>query len=172
MLLRLIIQREMLLDMGGDGIGVDGRHQRDGILLIRIADRRQRLDHQPTWIVGIFHSHLCILCSLRLLALLVQKELAQVETLLALLMQGDRQGIHNELTVAQHRQIVLFAVAVARSGSHHLINIYTFFQTLDIEGDGSRALGIDAIALGLLPNHLLSFGIQNLHAGITAHLIV
>ena len=44
-LLWLFFQRKMLLDMGGDGIGVDGRHQRDGILLIRIADRRQRLDH-------------------------------------------------------------------------------------------------------------------------------
>ena len=162
----------MLLDMGGDGIGVDGRHQRDGILLIRIADRRQRLDHQPTRIVGIFHGHLCILCFLRLFALLVQEEPAQVETLLARLVQGDRQGIHHGFSVAQDRQIVLFTIAVAITGSHHLINIYAFFQTLNIEGDGSRTLGIDAIALSLLPNHLLGFSIQNLHTGVAAHLLV
>ena len=134
-LLWLFFQREMLLDMGGDGIGVDGRHQRDGILLIRIADRRQRLDHQPTWIVGIFHGHLCILCSLRLLALLVQEKFAQVEVLLTLLMQGDRQGVHHEFTVAQNRQVMLFTIAVAITGSHHLIYIYTFFQSRYIKGD-------------------------------------
>ena len=87
-------------------------------------------------------------------------------------MQGDRQGIHHEFTIAQDRQIVLLAIAVAIAGSHHLINIYTLFQTLNIEGDGSRTLGIDAIALGLLPNHLLGFGIQNLHAGIAIHLLI
>ena len=87
-------------------------------------------------------------------------------------MQGDRQGIHHEFTIAQDRQIVLLAIAVTISGSHHLINIYTFFQTLNIKGYRSRTLGIDAIALGLLPNHLLGFGIQNLHTGIAVHLLV
>ena len=86
--------------MGGDGIGVDGRHQRDGILLIRIADSRQRLHHQPTRIVGILDGYLCLFSALRLLALLVQEEFTQVEALLALLMQGDRQGVHHEFTVA------------------------------------------------------------------------
>ena len=79
-------------------------------------------------------------------------------------MQGDRQGIHHEFTIAQDRQIVLLAIAVTISGSHHLINIYTFFQTLNIKGYRSRTLGIDAIALG--------FGIQNLHTGIAVHLLV
>ena len=87
-------------------------------------------------------------------------------------MQGDRQGVHHEFTVAQNRQVMLFTIAVAITGSHHLINIYAFFQTLNIKGYRSRTLGIDAIALGLLPNHLLGFGIQNLHTGIAVHLLV
>ena len=61
----------------------------------------QRLHHQPTRIVGVLDGYLCIFSALRLLALLVQEEFAQVEVLLALLMQGDRQGVHHEFTVAQ-----------------------------------------------------------------------
>ena len=171
-LLRMIIQRESLLDMGGDGIGIDGRHQRDGVLLIRITDSWQRLHHQPTRIVGILDGYLCLFSALRLLALLVQEEFAQVEALLTLLMQGDRQGVHHEFTVAQNRQIVLFTIAVAITGSHHLINIYAFFQSLDIKGDGSRALGIDTVVLRLLPNHLVGLRVENLHTGVAAHLLV
>ena len=168
----MIIQREILLDMGGDGIGIDGRHQRDGVLLIRITDSWQRLHHQPTRIVGVLDGYLGIFSALRLLALLVQEEFAQVEVLLTLLMQGDRQGVHHEFTVAQNRQIVLFTIAVAITGSHHLINIYAFFQSLDIKGDGSRALGIDAVILRLLPNHLVGLRVENLHTGVAAHLLV
>ena len=162
----------MLLHMVCDSIGIDGRHQRDGVLLIRIADGRQRLHHQPTRIVGVLDGYLGIFSALRLLALLVQEEFAQIEVLLTLLMQGDRQGVHHEFTVAQNRQIVLFTIAVAITGSHHLINIYAFFQSLDIEGDGSRALGIDAVVLRLLPNHLVGLRIENLHTGVAAHLLV
>ena len=158
--------------MGGDGIGIDGRHQRDGVLLIRITDGWQRLHHQPTRIVGVLDGYLCLFSALRLLALLVQEEFAQVEVLLALLMQGDRQGVHHEFKVAQNRQIVLFTIAVAITGSHHLINIYAFFQSLDIKGDGSRALGIDAVVLRLLPNHLVGLRVENLHTGVAAHLLV
>ena len=158
--------------MGGDGIGIDGRHQRDGVLLIRITDGWQRLHHQPTWVIGVLDGYLCLFSALRLLALLVQEEFAQVEVLLALLMQGDRQGVHHEFTVAQNRQIVLFTIAVAITGSHHLINIYAFFQSLDIKGDGSRALSIDAVVLRLLPNHLVGLRVENLHTGVAAHLLV
>ena len=129
------IHGQGLLDMAAEGVGIDGSHQGECILLGRIADGRQRLDHQPTRIVGIFHGHLCILCPLRLLTLLVQEKFAQVETLLARLVQGDRQGVHHEFTVAQNRQIVLFTIAVAITGSHHLIYIYTFFQSRYIKGD-------------------------------------
>ena len=87
-------------------------------------------------------------------------------------MQGDRQGVHHEFTVAQNRQIVLFTIAVAITGSHHLINIYAFFQSLDIKGDGSRALGINAVVLCLLPNHLVGLRVKNLHTGVAAHLLV
>ena len=155
-----------------DSIGIDGRHQRDGVLLIRITDGWQRLHHQPTWVIGVLDGYLCLFSALRLLALLVQKEFAQVEALLTLLMQGDRQGVHHEFTVAQNRQIVLFTIAVAITGSHHLINIYAFFQSLDIKGDGSRALGIDAVILRLLPNHLVGLRVENLHTGVAAHLLV
>ena len=158
--------------MGGDGIGVDGSHQRDGVFLIRIADGWQRLHHQPTWVIGVLDGYLCLFSTLRLLALLVQEEFAQVEVLLALLMQGDRQGIHHEFAVAQNRQIVLLTIAVTVSGSHHLINIYAFFQSLDIEGDGSRAFGIDAVVLCLLPNHLVGLRVKNLHTGVAAHFLV
>ena len=87
-------------------------------------------------------------------------------------MQGNRQRFHYEFTITQDRQIVLFAIAVSVSGSHHLINIYTLFQTLNIERNGSRSLSIDAVVLCFLPNHLLGFSIQNLHADIAAHLLV
>ena len=87
-------------------------------------------------------------------------------------MQGDRQSVHHQFTVAQNRQIVLFTIAVPVSGSHHLINIYTLFQSLDIKGDGSRALGINAVVLCLLPNHLVGLRVDNLHTGVAAHLLV
>ena len=161
-----------LLDMAAHGVGIDGSHQGECILLGRITDSWQRLHHQPTRIVGVLDGYLCLFSTLRLLALLVQEEFAQVEVLLTLLMQGDRQGVHHEFTVAQNRQIVLFTIAVAITGSHHLINIYAFFQSLDIKGDGSRALGINAVVLCLLPNHLVGLRVKNLHTGVTAHLLV
>ena len=161
-----------LLDIAAEGVCIDGRHQRDGVLLIRITDGWQRLHHQPTRIVGVLDGYLGIFSALRLLALLVQEEFAQVEALLTLLMQGDRQGVHHEFTVAQNRQIVLLAIAVTITGSHHLINIYTLFQSLYIKGDGSRALGIDAVVLRFLPNHLVGLRVKNLHTGVAAHLLV
>ena len=67
---------------------------------------------------------------------------------------------------------MLFTIAVAITGSHHLINIYAFFQSLDIKGDGSRALGINAVVLRLLPNHLVGLRVKNLHTGVAAHLLI
>ena len=86
--------------MAGDAVAVDSRHQRDGIVVFRLTERWQRLNHKPAWIVGVLDSHLgaCSLCCL--LAFLVDEERSEVEVLLALLRQCDGQGACYEFAVA------------------------------------------------------------------------
>ena len=86
--------------MAGDAVAVDGRHQRDGIVVFRLAERWQRLNHQPAWIVAVLDSHLGAFCLCSLFAFLVGEERSDVEVLLSFLGQRDGQGACYELAVA------------------------------------------------------------------------
>ena len=103
----------LLEDMTAEGIGIIGCSQRDGIVVIRCTDNRERLCHQPGGIVGIFHREFR-------LGGISRHELRQIDGGDTRMMLGDRHGDGDMLRSRKDGQVVLFTIGEVGTTDGHL----------------------------------------------------
>ena len=96
--------RILCKDILSQTVGIVGSSLRDRILLDRLAEHRQSLDHQPCRIIGIFEGHL----TLRSIS---RHQGGDINGLRTRLMLGDRHRHRDALCSRQYGQVVLLAIA-------------------------------------------------------------
>ena len=100
-------------DMTTETIGIIGRRQGDGIVVVRSAHYGKGLSHQPGRLVGIFHREFR-------LGGIGRYELRQINGGDTRMMLGDGYGDRDMRCRRQDRQIVLFAIGEVGTADNHL----------------------------------------------------
>ena len=94
-------------------VGIERCGLTNGILLVWIAQRGQRLNHEPRRIVGVLNGELTHRRT-------VGNKGCEVDSLHAWLILRERNGYGNVFTVGKQGKIVLFAVAERIARHRHL----------------------------------------------------
>ena len=99
--------------MTTETVGIIGRSQGDGVIVVRGAHHREGLCHQPGRLVGIFHRELR-------LGGISRHELRQINRGDSRMMLGDRHGEGDMLSSRQDGQVMLFTIGEVCSTDSHL----------------------------------------------------